>query len=251
MTDLHNHSLPEMDDGAGNMEMTEALLMQCLEQGIGNLALTSHYNCETESGESFLHRRARAFRKMKDHLAVQMDGMQIRLGAEVYFSPKLVREDVRKLCLEGTELLLLELPTEHRPQFLKEVLYEIQSQGVIPLIAHVERYFYVMENPAILAEWLESGIYAQLNAGSLLRRSANSRMIDKLMKWGLIQVISSDAHSPQRRPVKLRDAFLLIEKNYGRECADSLQINAEKLFFGGEPEGGEYHNPKYFLGRWR
>ena len=94
--------------------------------------------------------------------------LELKKGAEVFFSPALLECDPRPLCLEGTGLMLVELPVTYRPQWTVEVLYQLGTLGITPLIAHVERYPYVMEDPNLLIDWIEAGAYTHVNASSLV-----------------------------------------------------------------------------------
>ena len=65
MTDLHTHILPEMDDGAADLEAALILLTMQANQGVERIALTSHYNCDEQTPEEFLQRRAASWEKLK------------------------------------------------------------------------------------------------------------------------------------------------------------------------------------------
>lgn len=250
MTDLHSHILPFMDDGAADLDAALAMLRLEKEQGIRRIALTSHFHCEEMAPEEFLDRRAASFEALKQAWGPEDPDMQLKLGSEVYYSPNIRFRDIRKLCLEGTELLLLELPVNYCPDFLEHTLLDLQAQGITPLIAHVERYSYVLNDPSILADWIENGAYIQINAGSLLRSDKRRKMVLKLLKWGLVHVISSDTHSPDRRPPQLQQAMQEVRKHLGQDTVNRLQQNAEDLFHGYLPQDVDIHHPKRVLGRW-
>jgi protein-tyrosine phosphatase len=250
MTDLHTHILPEMDDGAPDLDTALALLALEARQGVARIALTSHYHCEEHTPEEFQALRAASWEKLK--AAAEQSGcpVELKLGCEVYFSPKLRRMDCRSLCLEGTDLLLLELPVNYCPEFLEETLWDLQSQGITPLIAHVERCGYLLEDPALLARLAREGIYAQVNAQTLLRQDKRKKIVLKLLKWGLVQVICSDTHSPEKRPPRLAEAMAEIEKKLGAAAASRLEQNAKALFRGSLLQDMRIHQPKRILGSW-
>ena len=39
-----------------------------------------------------------------------------------------------------------------------DVLYELQLKGIVPIIAHPERYSYIQKNPNKLLELIENGV---------------------------------------------------------------------------------------------
>ena len=243
MTDLHTHILPGMDDGPKTLLDAIALLERAAIQGVDRIALTSHFSCENESVEAFLARREMAFSALREACPKELS---LKRGCEVYFSPRLLTENVEALCLEGTKVLLLELPVLQKPAFLREVLTALVQNGITPLIAHVERYQYVAQDPRILADWVELGALIQVNAQSVL----DGGLARKLIKWGLCHAVASDAHSIRYRPVNLRPALDTVGKVLGADRAMELERNAADLFSGRTVVPGPYRMPKKVLGFW-
>ena len=168
MTDLHCHILPGIDDGAKDTAVSLELLRREYEDGVRNIAFTSHFNSERTTVEAFTAKRQAAFEQLTAALEGQPMQFDFKLGAEVFFSPGLCELDTRALCMGDTAYLLLEFPTTHKPHFIRQTLYQLQQQGIVPLIAHIERYPYVLEDPTLLYDWVAAGAYAQINAGALL-----------------------------------------------------------------------------------
>ena len=243
MTDLHTHILPGMDDGPKTLADAMALVERAAIQGVDHIALTSHFHCENESVEAYLARREIAFSALRE---VCPRELSLKRGCEVYFSPRLLTENVEALCLEGTKVLLLELPVLQKPAFLREVLTALSQKGITPLIAHVERYQYVAQDPVILADWVELGALIQVNAQSVL----DGGLARKLIKWGLCHVVASDAHLIRHRPVNLRPALDMVAKALGTEKARELEVNAADLFSGRAVVPGPYRMPKKVMGFW-
>ena len=140
MTDLHCHILPGMDDGAKDTAVSLELLRREYEDGVRNIAFTSHFNSERTTVEAFTEKRQTAFEQLTAALEGQPMQFDFKLGAEVFFSPGLCELDTRALCMGDTAYLLLEFPTTHKPHFIRQTLYNLQQQGIVPLIAHIERY---------------------------------------------------------------------------------------------------------------
>ena len=243
MTDLHTHILPGMDDGPKDPQTALRLLELQLRQGVTEIALTSHFDPEGETAADFLGRREAAFGKLKE---ICPRGLTLKLGCEVYFTPAVLGMDAGQLCLEGTSLLLLELPVLQKPAFLPEVLSGLRNRGITPLIAHAERYQYVRRDPGILAQWKALGAVIQLSSGAM-KEDALAR---KMVKWGLADVLASDAHSPEYRPPNLKEGLNAVRSSCGAEPAGILQRNADLLFSGGAIPNRRVHVPKKVLGLW-
>lgn len=250
MTDLHCHILPAIDDGAVDEYAAISMLKQLEQQGIQQVALTSHFDCNEINIPTFLTRRKNAFDLLMTTKDPVLHTFKLRLGSEVRFTPSIRFLDYQKLCIEGTDVLLVELPVNQKPPFFAQFLCELQAKGVIPLIAHVERYSYVMNNPTVLIDWVHNGAYIQVNAGSLLRNNAQKKLILKLIKWGLVHVIASDAHSLDYRPPLINPAMAEIEEKLGLNVVQRIQQNANELFEGNMPFTSDIHYPRRFLGYW-
>lgn len=250
MTDLHSHILPGIDDGAADLEAALRLIESEYGQGVRNIALTSHYNCENTPVEVFLEQRDTAYRSLQKGMNGFEKKLQFKLGCEVLFSPRLLNRELDPLCLEGTNVLLLELPTNYKPPFLKEVLNYFQDNGIIPLIAHVERYSYVLREPTVLADWVQMGAYTQINAGTFLHMDVKRKLALNFLKWGLAHVIASDTHSPNKRPPNMKLAIEEIRKRLGEDTAVQLQTNADELFLNQDLHNVKIHYPRQILGRW-
>lgn len=251
MTDLHCHILPGIDDGAKSTEISLQLLHKEKEDGVANIMFTSHFNYERTTVEEYLNKRQESYEKLLEALGKEVADYRFKLGAEVFFSPGLCELDAEKLCLGDTDYMLLEFPTSHKPHFIKETLYNLQSQGIVPLIAHVERYQYVMEDLSILYDWVSAGAYAQINAGSLLRNDKEAKLLLKLINWNLVHVIGTDTHSMDKRSPKMAQAMALVEEKLGKKAAAQLRRNADDVFENRELDVEEPHMPRKWLGMWR
>ena len=216
MTDLHCHILPGMDDGAKDTAVSLELLRREYEDGVRNIAFTSHFNSERTTVEAFTAKRQAAFEQLTAALEGQPMQFDFKLGAEVFFSPGLCELDTRALCMGDTAYLLLEFPTTHKPHFIRQTLYNLQQQGIVPLIAHIERYPYVLEDPTLLYDWVAAGAYAQINVGALLEPKLCKKLC-KFIQWGLVHVISTDTHSPDKRPPRMAQGVQQLEKLLGRD----------------------------------
>lgn len=252
MTDLHCHILPGMDDGAKSPAVSLELLHREYKDGVRNIALTSHFNSERTSVERFLAKRQSCFAQLTEALEAEggaLNELRFKLGAEVYFSPKLCELDMQKLCMGDTAYMLIEFPTSHKPHFIRQTLRELQDNGILPILAHVERYPYVMEDPQLLYEWVAAGAYAQINAGALLDAKLRKKLV-RLISWGLVHVISTDTHSPDKRPPKMAEAVQALRRSIGDEEADTIIANGDALFCDEELDEIVPHKPQKLLGMW-
>ncbi len=249
MTDLHSHILPHIDDGAANTAQTHELLTEEKRQGVNKIMFTPHFYPEKIEMDRFLTFRNAAYADILSRGIIPGE-IKTALGAEVHFSPALVNMDAWRLTLGDTGYLLLELSSRQKPVFLKQVISSLDNKGIVSIIAHVERYPYVLSNPIVLYEWADMGCILQVDADSLFMDHKLTDFILKCIKWNLVHVIASDAHSMEKRPPRLKDAYRLISNKLGREYAKRLAANADNIFAGLQIEYTEPHMPRKFLGKW-
>lgn len=249
MTDLHCHILPGIDDGAKDVSVSLELLKLEKSNGVDNIAFTSHFNSERTTVEEYIKKREKAFSVLQEALKKEPMEFQFKLGAEVFFSPKLCDLDVAALCMGDTAYMLIEFPTTHKPHFIKQTLQSLQAAGIVPLIAHIERYPYVLDNPQLLYEWVASGAYAQINAGALLDAKIKKKLL-KFITWNLVHVISTDTHSMDKRPPNMGKAVKVIEESLGKDVAQRIVHNGDELFYDQELDCGRPYSPKKVFGMW-
>ena len=215
MIDWHSHVLPQMDDGSRSLEESAELLTMLSAQGVNTVIATPHFYPNDESVSKFLERRALAYEKLASILNDSMP--KVILGAEVsYYSGISHNEELSKLCIEGTRLLLLEMPFAKWTDHTFREIIEIASRGdVTVVLAHIERYFDI-QSEKIFASLQEYGVIMQVNS-SFFNRNTTKRKALKLLANGKIQLIGSDTHNVSTRPPTLSDAYNTIEKKFGKD----------------------------------
>ena len=251
MVDLHCHILPSIDDGAQSVEDSIDLLNAQRRQRVRSVMLTPHFNFERTDIKSFCDRRANAFKLLTEKQECADAGIAVKTGAEVFFSVKLNEEDLDPLCFEGTNYILIELPVNSRPYGLTHTLRALTNRGYIPILAHVERYPYIADDPTVLYDLVMDGCLAQVNAGAIIKNNERSVMAMKYLKWELAQVISSDAHSMKKRPPNIKPAMSVIENKLGSQYTKWLEKNSEDIFMGRYVDLPVLKKPKKFFGVWR
>jgi len=92
--------------------------------------------------------------------------------------------------------------------YTDDVLFDLQTKGITPIIAHPERYRGVLQDPNTALGWLERGCLLQVNTGSILGRfgSTVQEAAEILLTHDMAQFVASDAHSVQRRTLDLPQA---------------------------------------------
>ena len=208
MIDFHTHILPNMDDGSDSVDTSIKLLNMLRNDGVKLVCLTSHFYPKQESIDDFIIRRNNAFSKLN------YDGdLDLRLGSEIhYYRGISTSEDIGKLCIENTRILLIELSFSSpiNDNVIKE-LVNLKNRGFKVILAHIERYN-ISKN--MLIDIHNRGILFQINTemfNGLLTRI-------KAIKWfkkGLIDVLGSDTHNNIDRRPNYDKAINIIKNKLG------------------------------------
>lgn len=220
MIDFHSHILPGMDDGSKSAEESVAMLNALSEQGITRVAATPHFYANDESVSEFLGRRQESLERLSGSLSPQMP--QIMLGAEVRYYEGLSRhENIRDLCLQGTKLLLIEMPECRWSEFAIRELTDIACGGrIIPVLAHIERCIF-LQKKEVLFRLLHNGVLMQINAEFLNGFLSRGKAV-KLLKNNQVHFIGSDSHNMQSRPPDIGKAYQTVFNKLGGDFAEAF-----------------------------
>lgn len=227
---MHGHFLPEMDDGSRSVEMSVAMLAKAGQQGIGRMFATPHYY-PVEPVSAFLERREKAAQKLQEAVdKIQQDLPAFCLGAEVAYRPGIGYEkDLEKLCLGNSRYLLLEMPFDQwNGTVVRDVRNMTSALGIIPIIAHVERYP-VQKNRQIMAELMEQDILLQMNTRHLLRWTTRGKG-RQLLKSGAVGLLGSDCHNMAERSPDLGDAVAYLRKCGMHQTLDQIAWLSNHIF---------------------
>ena len=212
MLDLHSHFLPKMDDGSKSTEMSMEMLRSSRKQGVTTIVSTSHFYGTEESPERFLHRRQHAVDKLLPLLTD--DHPEIYLGAEVFYYPGISHsESIPQLIIQGTDLLLIEMPFVTWSDRIFDELISMQYHYDLHIVlAHVERYQSIQKRD-MFAQLFDQPFYFQCNAEAFT--SWRSRKLAlKMIDNDLLHFIGTDCHNTEKRPPNMDEARKVIEKKF-------------------------------------
>ena len=228
--DFHTHILPDIDDGARDMETSLKMLERAGECGAETVILTPHVDASADFNK-FLAVRNERFSALCDAISKEEKNYpNLLCGAEVLLDTSLAeRDNVRSLCIEGTELLLLELPYTHLSSLHNHEIHNIiKNHEVIPVLAHIERY---LESPADIKKiepLISLGAKFQVNASAFLSFSKR-RIVKELAKNDLISAIASDAHNLSGRSPDIKKALCAFGKKISPDFVDYMYEKTSAL----------------------
>ncbi|RIE08082.1 MULTISPECIES: tyrosine-protein phosphatase [Candidatus Cryosericum] len=197
--DIHCHILPGLDDGSPDMATSIAMARLAVAAGIGTMIGTPHWIADEHETDPEVVRQAAT--ALQAELNARAIPLTILPGNEAFICPDLPDRvkagDVLTLADRGTHLLL-ELPYEDLATYVDDVVFRLQVMGIIPVLAHVERYAYVRSDWHVLDRWVQHGCLAQVNASSL-DRGRGDDLAQDLMDRGLVACTATDAHDAAHR----------------------------------------------------
>lgn len=218
MIDTHSHILPGLDDGAKSMEETLGIVRQLHEAGFETVFATPH----VMEGNGYISPAeildaAEQVREGVNGLGIPVE---ILPGAENYIFPDMAKwaHDGRLLTMGNTgKYILIELPMLEIPSYTEQVFFELQVNGITPVLAHPERYRRLSENPERLIGWLKKGILMQLDLRSLSGKYGpkSKRLAERMLQSDLIHLIGSDAHSVSQSKSSYPAELLIVKKFIG------------------------------------
>ena len=235
MQDFHCHVLPSIDDGAEDIAECERILKMLTEQGVTQVVATPHFRADTMSLTRFLEKRTAVLGEVLEATR-NKNYPSIIPGAEVYLTRGLhAYGGLDKLCIEGTKFILIEPPFEVWQDWVYETVYKIiVKRGLIPIIAHAERYVDIMSFERVM-RLLSMNVYVQVNADSYLNFT-HRRFIKRLIKNHKVHLIGTDAHNSTNRRPRMSECLRKMESNFGRGFIDYIKSVSESVLCGKIPE---------------
>lgn len=237
IVDFHSHLFNKIDDGAKCMADTTNMLRKSYHMGVDGVLFTSHcYPVSAEDVDRFLKKREyqmgyfRYEPRLDDPPFIEMPKFFFR-GCEVHLTGDISRiPNIKELCIEDTDYMLLEMPMKMWTDETVENVYKLTLMGIKPVIAHEERNMHQRQN--LRNALYDLDVLIQINAPSLSMKEYK-KDIDRLFAMGMAHVIGTDMHNLTSRPPCMDTARKIIKKRYGAECWDYLHNNATRILEGG------------------
>ena len=227
-TDFHSHCLPNLDDGAADLQTAVAMLRARAQQGVTRVVATPHFYIGDHSAVGFFRERKRAYEEIRPYLTGDMP--EVVLGAEVLIREGISRYDLRPFCIEGTDILLVELPFMAPSYWVMEELESlVYKQGLTLMLAHLDRYLSWYSRDQLEALLDLPGVIVQMNADSAADKQG-FRYLCKRLPLAKRLVIGSDMHNLDHRAPRIGQAVKVMSKHrVGRQWLDRILWTTDYL----------------------
>jgi protein-tyrosine phosphatase len=221
--DLHTHLLPGVDDGSPSLEHSAMVLERLAAEGVRGVVCTPHLKA-SEAGEAPIAEHLAVLEQLR---ALAPGGVTLYPGWEIMIDEPRAALNRPGLSLGASRAVLVEWGRSV-PVLATPALLHLRTIGLVPLLAHVERYRGVTVD--LVREWRELGAVMQGDATILIAGGEMSEMAKLLLREGLVDVLASDNHGDRRTLATTRtwleeigaetQALLLTSENPRRVLMD-------------------------------
>lgn len=241
MVDIHSHLIWGIDDGSESKEMTINMLKQAKEGGTKKLVLTPHYLLGYyEVPIIKVKEKAKEISLLAKYNEIDIE---IYCGQEVYINRKILENFENKIIgtINESRYMLIEFNMRNfSVEEVIEILYELQLKGIVPIIAHPERYIKFMKSPSLINEFVEEGFLFQLNIGSITGDFGKEvkKTAELFLKNKIYSFLGSDAHRDEKRNPNMSKGIEILKEmdnnyfNYLRDSSERLLNDDEIEFIG-------------------
>lgn len=232
--DNHSHIIPNVDDGSRSIDESIRIARQAFEQGIETIFATPHLIIDKYT-EKCCQNIERNFIELKKAIADENIGISLLLGYELYANRNLIyKPNLSKYCIEGTDYILVEVNPNNELTWLTDFVYELNLQGIKIILAHPERYIYLLKEPNLLKILDDYGVLFQINTTSILGDSGRKihTMVKNLVKKGYAHLIGTDTHYDGHVGLDIIKAYNILLRWIDEDKAQEIAYkNAVKLIY--------------------
>jgi protein-tyrosine phosphatase len=194
--DMHSHLLAGLDDGSESLEDSILLIKEFASLGYKKLITTPHIMGDFfKNTPEMIHAK---LKELKKAVADERIDIQIEAAAEYYLDEwflSRLKNPETLLCF-GNKYLLFETSYINESALLNETIFQIKSMGLIPVLAHPERYIYLYPDFNKCREIYNKGVLFQININSLsgYYSKASQDFAMKLIDNEMVSFVGSDCH---------------------------------------------------------
>ena len=226
MIDIHCHIVFGVDDGSFSLSESVEMARVALEGGTDVIIATPHANAPDLDPNDWDAEFDKKLKSLNDALVSEGIPLTVCPGHEVFCSDNVVRlyRGGKLMTLNRSRYLLIEFDFYSDVESMLAYCDDLSDQGVIPVIAHPERYEAIKEDLDAAFRLKRHGCLLQLNGGSLFGAfgRASREVAHDLIGEYAADFIASDAHSPYMRTPYLADAHEMVCELYSPDYADLL-----------------------------
>mgnify|MGYP000135566548 CR=1 FL=1 len=197
--DMHSHLIPGIDDGAPDVETAVNLVKRFIEMGYEKIVTTPHIMSDHyKNTPETISNGLEALRAGLKEAGIKIP---IEAAAEYYlddsFMELLDDKENDLLSIGRNKYLLFELSMLEEPRELSDAIFKMSLRGYKPVLAHPERYGYMVKDFKKLEDVKNRGADLQVNLMSLVGHYSPEvkKTAEKLIDAGMVDFIGTDCHN--------------------------------------------------------
>lgn len=196
-TDMHSHLIPGIDDGSKSMEESIELVKRLAGYGLKKIITTPHIMSEYyRNTPEIIHMGLEDLRR-----ALKREAIEIEIDAAAeYYMDEIFLEKVKggeKMLTFGDNYILVETGFINKPQMLLDIIFHLEMAGYKPILAHPERYQYLIMDKKLQEELFERKLLFQVNLLSFT--GFYSKQVkdfgEMLVEKGVVALLGTDCHN--------------------------------------------------------
>ncbi len=231
-TDIHSHIIWGVDDGAGQKAETFRMLKEAAADGIGRIICTPHVTPGVYEFPEVAFQDH--FWEACEYIAKESLPLQLFRGAEILYTdntPRLLREK-QIATMAGTNYAMIEFSPTDTKEHIFDALQKVSGAGVIPVLAHMERYPSIGKTELIRELKSRFRVRMQVNARTLTRKISfpRRRFFDSLFTEGLVDFIATDTHAMPGRETCMTAGMQCLREKYGDAVAREIEGKPDIFF---------------------
>lgn len=193
-TDIHSHLVPGVDDGVKSVAEAASFMTALRELGLKKFITTPHIMPELypNSPDTI----AAPFAEVQAAIVQQGLDVELHFAAEYYMDEhfsEILRAPLLKIA---GNLVLVEMSFMSEPPQLPHWIFELQTAGYQPVLAHPERFGYFHQQPDALRNLKQRSVLFQVNLLSFT--GYYGRQVQKAAWWlveeKLVDFAGTDLH---------------------------------------------------------
>ncbi len=218
MIDIHSHIIPCVDDGSESISMSLSMILSAYDQGIRTFFATPHSSAfdsdpvGTREQFGFLQFQVSQF--FKD--------VSLYLGCEVMCDTYNMDHVLASLAsgkyptLNQSKYVLVEFSRWVRAEDTSPCLKKLIAAGWIPVIAHIEKYVYLVGLEDLVDRFREMGCLIQMNTYSIGDEEMNTDIktwARNLVAAHKVDVLGTDMHRTTDHPPQIASGMEWLRRN--------------------------------------
>jgi len=196
VVDIHSHLIPAIDDGVKTLDQSIQVIKKFADLGFKKIITTPHIHPNYPNSTDDIRR---GHSLVQDKMAEEDLDFTIEVAAEYFVDDLFMKaiKEGKEILSFGPKYVLVESSFLNKPLYFESCLFELQSKGYQPVLAHPERYRFLEEEIDWLLELKEMGILFQVTISSFVGFYGKSpeKIAKTLYTKNMIDFLGSDLHT--------------------------------------------------------